>query len=103
MDAEKQKRLEAMGWKFGDYGDFLGLTPEEKAVVEMRLAARRELERLRAESNVSQAELARRMGTKQPNVSRLFRDLGTASLDTLVKALAAFGLDRKGIAASLAL
>lgn len=103
MDSEKKKRLEAQGWKFGDYGDFLGMTPEEKAVVEMRLAAKRELERLRAESTVSQAELARRMGTKQPNVSRLFRDLGAASLDTLVKALAAFGLDRKGIAASLAL
>ena len=103
MDPEKKKRLEAKGWRFGDYGDLLGMTAEEKAVVEMRLAAKREIERLRASSTLSQAELARRMGTKQPNVSRLLRDLGSASLDMLVRLLLAFGLDRKGVAAALAL
>ena len=93
MDSEKKKRLEAKGWKFGDYADFLGMTPAEKTVVELRLAAKRELEKLRAESSVTQKELAKRMGMKQPNVSRLLRDLGSASLETLLRALAALGSD----------
>ena len=98
MDAERKKKLEAAGWKFGDYADFLGMTPEEKAVVEIRLAATREMERLRAENPISQEELARRMGTKQPNVSKLFKNPGKATLDTLFRALLALGATPKKIA-----
>lgn len=98
MDAERKKKLEAAGWKFGDYADFLGMTPEEKAVVEIRLAATREMERLRAENPISQEELARRMGTKQPNVSKLFKNPGKATLDTLFRALLALGSTPKKIA-----
>ena len=100
MDAGKRRRLEAAGWTFGDYGDFLGMTDGEREVVEMHLAAARELERLRTENpDVSQAEMARRMGTRQPNVSRMLRNPSGATLDTLFRALAAFGLDRRKIAA----
>lgn len=98
MDAERKKKLEAAGWKFGDYAEFLGMTPEEKAVVEIRLAATREMERLRAENPISQEELARRMGTKQPNVSKLFKNPGKATLDTLFRALLALGATPKKIA-----
>lgn len=93
MDEAKKKRLETKGWKFGDYADFLGMTPAEKAVVEMRLAAKREIERRRAESGITQKELAHRMGMRQPNVSRFLRDLGSASLETLLRALVALGSD----------
>ncbi|MBQ9343801.1 MAG: XRE family transcriptional regulator [Kiritimatiellae bacterium] len=91
MDAQRKKKLEAAGWKFGDYADFLGMTPEEKAVVEIRIAATKEMERLHAESGISQKELARRMGTQQPNVSRLFKNPGKATLDTILQALEALG------------
>ena len=99
MDAERKKKREAADWKFGDYADFLDMTPEEKAVVEIRLAATREMERLRAENPISQEELARRMGTKQPNVSKLFKNPGKATLDTLFRALLALGSTPKKIAA----
>ncbi len=36
MDEAKRKRLEAAGWAFGDYGDFLGLTDAERRQVELR-------------------------------------------------------------------
>ena len=103
MDAKTLKRLEKAGWSHGDYGDFLGMTPEEKEIVEMRIAATKEINRRRRESAVSQAEMARRMGTKQPNVSRFLKNPGAATLDTLVRALLALGLDRRGVAATLAL
>ncbi len=38
MDTRKRKRLEASGWRAGDAADFLGLSAEEAALVEMQLA-----------------------------------------------------------------
>lgn len=38
MDPEKQKRLEAAGWRFGDAAEFLGLSEEEKLEVDRRIA-----------------------------------------------------------------
>ena len=35
MDVKKQQRLEAKEWKIGDAADFLQLTPEEAAIIEM--------------------------------------------------------------------
>ena len=99
MNPERKKKLQAAGWQVGDYADFLELTPEEKTLVEIRLAAAREMERLRAENPISQAELARRMGTKQPNVSRLLKYPAKATLDTLFHALLALGSTPKKIAA----
>lgn len=101
MDDMERRRIEAAGFEVFDDGcDALGLTDAEKAVVDARMAAGAELERRRAENpGMTQAELARRMGTRQPAVSRMLRDPSRASLETLVRALVALGADRRGIAA----
>jgi len=36
MNEEKRKRLEAAGWKIGEVDEFLGLTPEEAAIVDIK-------------------------------------------------------------------
>ena len=41
MDANKRERLEASGFQFGDAEDFLGLSEEDRVVIEHRLAADR--------------------------------------------------------------
>ena len=53
MSPEKKKRLEEAGWTVGDYGDVFGLTAEDRAFVEMRLAAAREVDRLLAKQKVT--------------------------------------------------
>jgi predicted XRE-type DNA-binding protein len=90
---------EAADWKYVGCADFPGMLPAEKAVLEIRLAATREMEHLRVENPISQEELARRMGTKQPNVSKLFKNPGKATLDTLFRALFALGSTPRKIAA----
>lgn len=40
MDAEKRSRLESDGFAFGDYGDFLDLTDEDREQVEMAASLR---------------------------------------------------------------
>jgi hypothetical protein len=57
MEREKQRRLEAKGWKVGDAADFLDLTHEESMIVEMRLALSRSLKE-RRKTLMTQAELA---------------------------------------------
>ena len=37
MKTNKRKRLEKAGWKVGSAKDFLDLTPEESAFVELKL------------------------------------------------------------------
>lgn len=103
IDKEERAWLEAQGYEvFDDACDAIGLSDAEKALVDARLAAEEKLAAARAASSLSQAELARRMGTKQPAVSRLFKDPARASFDTLLKALAALGSDApRKVAAAL--
>ena len=103
MDKNRIKRLEKAGWKMGDFGDAFALSAEDRAFVEMRLAAAREVDRLREEQGVSQRELARRMGTKQPTVSRMLSEPSSTTFDSLFRALLALGSTPRKIAAALAL
>ena len=102
MKKERIKKLENAGWQMGDFGDAFDLTPEDRAFVEMRLAATREVDRLREEQGVSQRELARRMGTKQPTVSRMLKTPSSTTFDALFRALLALGSTPRKIAAVLA-
>ena len=102
MDKERIKKLETAGWKMGDFGDAFGLSPEDRVFVEMRLAVAREVDRLREEQGVSQRELARRMGTKQPTVSRMLKSPSTTTFDSLFRVLLALGSTPRKIAAVLA-
>jgi hypothetical protein len=41
MDKSKRELLEAKGWKVGTVAEFLELTPEEAALIEIKLALSR--------------------------------------------------------------
>jgi len=69
MDTKKKKRLEAAGWRVGSADDFLELSPEEFAFVELKLALSGELRDRRNELGLSQVELADRLGSSQSRVA----------------------------------
>jgi hypothetical protein len=54
MDASKRNRLEEAGWTVGDAQDFLGLSDEEAAVVEVELALSESLRERRTEHGMMQ-------------------------------------------------
>ena len=97
ISPEKKKRLEEAGWTVGDYGDVFGLTAEDRAFVEMRLAAAREVDRLLSKQKVTQKELAARMGTRQPSISKMLREPAEATFDFLFRALLALGATPQSI------
>ena len=72
-DALEKRLADAGVVSFDDARDWLGFSDEEKTLMDMQIAAERAVEREMKAKRVSQAELARRMGTKQPAVSRMIR------------------------------
>ena len=68
MDAAKRKRFEAAGWSVGSAKDFLKLSPEEAAFVELKLRLSDSLKQRRQSKSLSQAALAKKI--KSSPVSR---------------------------------
>ncbi|HEY9301832.1 MAG TPA: helix-turn-helix domain-containing protein [Phormidium sp.] len=87
MDAQKRKRLEAAGWSVGDASDFLGLSKEETALVELKLALSKRLKQQRLSQQLSQTVLAKQIGSSQSRVAKMEAGDPSVSLDLLVKAL----------------
>ena len=98
MKSSKRKRLQAAGWKVGDARSFLGLSDEEAALVEMKLALAEHLRRRRQARHVSQVALADQLGSSQSRVAKMEAADASVSLDLLVKALLALGETRQGLA-----
>lgn len=91
MKTEKKARLESAGFKVGSADAFLGLSPEESALVSLRLQLAHEVRRRRLHQHCSQAELARRLHSSQSRIAKLEAAAPDVSLDLLVRALFATG------------
>ena len=103
MTERKKKILVANGYTITDSAGWLGLSNEEAQIVNMRVALAQELERVRKSKGITQAELARRVGTKQSGVARMLNNPDTSTMDNLIKALIALGEPIGKIAACLLL
>lgn len=102
MDAKRRKHLEAAGFAVGTAAEFLDLGPEEAALIEMRLALSRALRDRRAEVGLTQAALARRVGSSQSRVAKMEAGDPSVSLDLLIRALLAAGASRREVGQALA-
>src|ERR1043166_1019712 len=98
MDAAKRKRLEAAGWSVGSATDFLELSPEEAAFVELKLRLSENLRRRRQSKKLSQAELAKKIKSSQSRVAKMEAGDPGVSLDLLIRALLAIGATRNDLA-----
>ncbi len=90
MKKQKKQRLERAGWVVGDTGDFLGLSEQERRFIETKLALAAGVRRRRKLQRVTQAELARRLGSSQSRVAKIEAADATVSLDLILRSL--FGL-----------
>jgi len=95
MKTEKKKKLEAAGWSVGDSREFLALSPDEAAFVEIKLALARRLRALREQRHWTQAELAKQVGSSQSRVAKMEAADPTVSVDLLVRSLLAAGANRR--------
>lgn len=101
MKQAKRKALEKAGWKVGDTNEFLELSDEETAYIEMRLLLVQKLKSLRERKKLSQAELAKLIGSSQSRVAKMEAGDVSVSTDLLLKSILALGATRAQIAKTL--
>jgi DNA-binding XRE family transcriptional regulator len=97
----KRAKLESKGWKIGSAEEFLDLSAEEAAYVEMKLALSEKLKQRRQRKRMTQAELARLVHSSQSRVAKMEAGDPSVSIDLLVKSLLALGVSKKELGRSM--
>lgn len=97
MDKKKREKLEAKGFKITSVAEFLELTPDETAIIEIRLDLSKALKEYRTKSKLTQGEFAKKLKTSQSRVAKMEAGDKSVSLDLLIKNLLKSGFDRKGL------
>jgi predicted XRE-type DNA-binding protein len=102
MKVTKQKNLEAKGWKVGSVTDFLNLSEEESAYIELKLSLSHSLKEHRSKKKLSQIEVAKIVKTSQSRVAKMEAGDPSVSIDLLIKSLLALGASSKDLAKAIA-
>lgn len=97
MKKTKKEALERKGWKVGTAAEFLGLTEQESALVELKLALSRSLRERRTARGLSQTALARELKSSQSRVAKMEAAHPSVSVDLLVRSLFALGASSKDV------
>ena len=101
MKKAKRARLEAGGWRVGTAAEFLELTQEESALIEIKLALSRKL-RERRQKRMTQAQLAEKIQSSQSRIAKAETGHSSVSLELLVRAMLATGASPKEIGKAIA-
>lgn len=102
MEKEKQKILEAKGWKVTSVKEFLELSDEEDRTIELRLILSNALKKRRLESNLSQETFADIIHSSQSRVAKMEAGDPSVSFDLLIRSLFKTGVDRKKLSKIIA-
>lgn len=101
MQKSNRKRLEAAGWKVGSVDEFLGLSPEESAYIEMKLALSHTLRQHRLHNKLSQIELAKLVHSSQSRIAKMEAGDPSVSIDLIMKSLLALGASPNDVAKAI--
>jgi DNA-binding XRE family transcriptional regulator len=98
MKQDKRRRLERAGWAVGDATEFLGLNAEENRFIAMKLALAAGVRSLRERRGITQAGLAKQLGSSQSRVAKMEAGDASVSLDLMVRSLLGIGAKPADIA-----
>ena len=100
LSAEKTARIKAMGARVTTVEEWLDLTAEEVAIIDMKIRLGEELKAQRKHKRLSQEKVARLLKTSQGRVSKM--EKGQASLEQLFGSVLALGGSRRRLARAIA-
>lgn len=95
MEKTKRQKLESAGWQVGDTADFLQLSSEEVAFMEMKLFLNNQLKELRQSETLSQRNLPQKLNFLQPRVAKMEANDSSVPIDLMVRTLLALGATRE--------
>ena len=101
MRESKRKRLEAKGWRVGGAQEFLGLTDQELALIDIKLRFADALRKRRISRHLTQAQVARLVRSSQSRVAKMEAADESVSLDLMVRSLLALGLSNQALARAI--
>ena len=99
----KKGRLEKVGWKSGSTQDFLGLSDQEMALIELKRSLVRMIRETRESNRVTQHALAKLLESSQSRVAKMEGASPDVSLDLIVRALFVLGVTPKKMGRFIAL
>ena len=102
MEKAKRRRLERAGWKVGDVSDFLGLEPQERFLIEMKIALARLLREHRKARKMTQEQLALLLKSSQSRVAKMEAADASVTTDLLLNALGALDVTGKELSVVVA-
>ena len=98
MNEAKRTRLAAAGYQSTSVADFLGLSTEQNELIEIKVALTIALKKQRNVSDISQNQLAEKIGSSQSRIAKMEAGDPHVSLDLILRALIALGTTRSEIA-----
>jgi len=102
MKHSKRKKLEKAGFRIGTIQEFLELSNEEMALIDLKVRLIEKLKIVRKATHVTQHDLARLVSSSQSRVAKMGAASSDVSLDLICKALFALGVSRQAIARTIA-
>jgi ribosome-binding protein aMBF1 (putative translation factor) len=98
MKRDKKARLERAGWTVGHAAEFLQLDAYEARLIELKLALAAGVRRLRERRGMTQATLAKRLGSSQSRVAKMEAGDASVSFDLIIRTLLGIGAGPSDIA-----
>jgi ribosome-binding protein aMBF1 (putative translation factor) len=103
MEKSKRRRLEDAGWRIGSASDFLGLSDEEAALVEVKLGLASAVRKQRSRRGLTQEQLGRLLGSSQSRVAKMEAADPSVSIDLMMRTLLRMGVSRKQVASYISM
>ena len=91
MREDTKRRLETKGWKVGSAKEFLRLTDEESAYIDLKMRLADGLRDRRQRNRLSQVQLAKILRSSQSRIAKMESGDPSVSLDLLIRSLLALG------------
>ena len=101
MEKSKREKLEADGWVVSTTREFLALSDEDVAFIEVKLALAAALKAQRIEQSLSQVEAAKRLHSSQSRLAKMEAADPSVTVDLLMKSFLKLGGTRREMVAAL--
>jgi len=98
MKRDKKRRLEQAGWRVSSTAAFLNLTETEQRFIDLKLALAAGLRQFRERRGLTQAALAKQLGSSQSRIAKLEAADTSVSVDLMIRSLISVGAGAAEIA-----
>src|SRR5271168_406054 len=102
MKLQQRKKLEKAGFKVGTVQEFLNLSDEEMALIELKVHLVELLRTARKNAEITQHALAKLIGSSQSRIAKMEQGDFNISLDLICKALFALKISPREIGKAFA-